>query len=163
MRKFERIRIEKGQACIRDTGITISEIVKKVVHEQTSGQVLSEYPMLDSNDVEEAMAYAVSDLIETVAMWRNTGLGPLSTLAGFSKIFADNLDITEEQEKQFNAIMYRSSRQAVAAWWNFSGWVYKTYRVENDYYHAETIDSIVKEVLRELPEYAPIAKVVWDI
>jgi uncharacterized protein (DUF433 family) len=163
MRKFERIRVEKGQAYIRDTNITVSEIVKKVVHEQTSAQVLSEYPLLDSDDIEEVMAYAVSDLIETVAMWRNTGLGPVSTLAGFSKIFADNSDITEEQKKQFNAIMYRSSRQAVAAWWNFSSWVYETYRDEKDYYHQTSIDSLVKEVLQELPEYDPTAQVIWNV
>ena len=88
MRKFERIRIEKGQAYIRDTGISVSEIVKKVVYERPSSDVLDDYPDLTIDDVEEVLNYAIGDLIENIAAWRNEGLMPLSTVSGYSELLA---------------------------------------------------------------------------
>jgi len=163
MRKFERIRVEKGQAYIRDTGITVSEIVKKVVYEKASDKVLSEYPTIETHDIEEALAYAVGDLIETVAIWRNEGLGPLTSVKGYSKLLLEYLDLTQDQKRQFTETIFRSSHQAIAKWQNFSSWVYKTYRPENDQYQSFSVTSIVQDVLRELPEYDPVAQVKWDI
>ncbi|MEO8610732.1 MAG: DUF433 domain-containing protein [Chloroflexota bacterium] len=163
MREFERIRIEKGQAYIRDTGITVSEIVKKVIYQQSSSMLLVEYPTLDANDVEEAMAYAVSDVIETIAIWRNEGLTPLSLIDGYSELLLHDSQYTQEQKQQFNSTIYRSARHAVARWWNFTEWVYKTYRLDSEHYQAFLIDAIVQDVLRELPRYDPSAKVKWDV
>jgi uncharacterized protein (DUF433 family) len=66
IRSFERIRLVKGQAFIRDTDITVSEIVKQVVYEKAAHDVLEKYPALTLEDIQETLEYAVYDLVETI-------------------------------------------------------------------------------------------------
>jgi len=169
MREFERITIDpqvnNGMACIRDTGITISEVVKKAVYEKSSAQVLVEYPQLTQKDIQETLEYAISDLIETIAIWKNEGLTPIITIQGYSELLLgvpSNIELTEEQKRQFLETTFHNSRRAASRWWNFSNWVYKTYRPQTVYWQPFSIALIVKQVLQTLPSYEPNAEVKID-
>ena len=59
---FERItfdpKIMGGRACIRGMRIPVSVIVGQLAHGATREEVLSDYPDLDLEDVQQALAYA---------------------------------------------------------------------------------------------------------
>ncbi|HEX2906728.1 MAG TPA: DUF433 domain-containing protein [Phototrophicaceae bacterium] len=114
MRQFDRITfdvtINSGQASIRDTGITVSEIVQKLVHEKTTAEVLAEYPGLEAEDVEEALAYAVKDLMDAVAAWRHETHRPLTYVTGYSEFVQRGLG-TEEQRKIYLNIVAQKSQE----------------------------------------------------
>jgi uncharacterized protein (DUF433 family) len=59
---FDRItfnpRIMAGQACIRGMRIPLSLIVNLVAHGQDAGQIITEYPDLEPEDIRQALEYA---------------------------------------------------------------------------------------------------------
>jgi len=59
---FERItfdpRILGGRACIRGMRIPVAVIVGQIAHHATWDEVLADYPDLEREDIEEALAYA---------------------------------------------------------------------------------------------------------
>ena len=71
--RFDRItpqRADKpGQAFIRDTNITVSEVVKLVVGGKRVDEVLAQYDDLEIEDVHQALAFSVDDLRHTVDRW----------------------------------------------------------------------------------------------
>lgn len=62
LKNFERItfdpRVMAGQACIRGMRITVSLIVNLVAHGKAIAEILAEYPDLEADDVQQALAYA---------------------------------------------------------------------------------------------------------
>lgn len=60
--KFDRItfdpQIMGGRACIRGMRIPVSVIVKQIAHGATVEDVLTDYPVLQRADVEQALQYA---------------------------------------------------------------------------------------------------------
>jgi uncharacterized protein (DUF433 family) len=59
---FDRItfdpRIIGGRACIRGMRIPVSVVVGQIAYGATADEVLTEYPDLEQEDVEQALAYA---------------------------------------------------------------------------------------------------------
>ena len=59
---FERITFDQeimgGRACIRGMRIPVSVIVGQLAHGARMGEVLSEYPDLEPEDVQQALQYA---------------------------------------------------------------------------------------------------------
>ena len=59
---FDRISFDPeimgGRACIRGMRIPVSVIVGQIAHGATVEEVLSDYPDLESEDVQQAMEYA---------------------------------------------------------------------------------------------------------
>lgn len=59
---FDRItfdpKIMGGRACIRGMRITVSLVVNLVANGMTTGEILREYPDLDSEDVRQSLSYA---------------------------------------------------------------------------------------------------------
>ena len=59
---FERITFEKdklaGQACIRGLRIPVYLIVSKVAYGESAEQILSDYPDLEPEDIQQALQYA---------------------------------------------------------------------------------------------------------
>ncbi len=49
----------RGLPCIRDTRVTVSAVLGQLATGRTVGQVLTDYPYLDSEDILAALAYAV--------------------------------------------------------------------------------------------------------
>ena len=60
---FERITFDSqimgGRACIRGMRIPVSVIVGQIAHGATVEDVLDDYPDLEPEDIQQALAYAV--------------------------------------------------------------------------------------------------------
>ncbi len=67
---FDRITFDTGvmggRACIRGMRITVSLIVNLVANGMTVEDILKEYPVLEAEDVREALQYAASLATEEV-------------------------------------------------------------------------------------------------
>lgn len=61
MTHFDRITFDHaiigGRACIRGMRIPVSVIVKQIAHGATREEVLSDYPDLESDDIQQALEY----------------------------------------------------------------------------------------------------------
>ena len=59
---FDRITFDSnimgGRACIRGMRIPVSVIVGQIAHGATWGEILGEYPDLESEDIQQAIEYA---------------------------------------------------------------------------------------------------------
>jgi uncharacterized protein (DUF433 family) len=59
---FNRITFDPhimgGQACIRGMRIPVSLILNLLAHGQERNQILAEYPDLEAEDIQQALAYA---------------------------------------------------------------------------------------------------------
>lgn len=62
MKEFKRITFDKavmgGRACIRGMRIPVSLIVNLVANGMSVEEIIKEYPLLDAEDVKEALHYA---------------------------------------------------------------------------------------------------------
>jgi len=62
METFDRImfdpQIMGGRACIRGMRIPVSVIVGQIAHGATMDEILADYPDLEPEDVQQALAYA---------------------------------------------------------------------------------------------------------
>jgi len=63
MEQFERIshdiRIMGGKACIAGTRVTVGMILMQISEGMAIEEILAEYPYLTSEDISEALRYAV--------------------------------------------------------------------------------------------------------
>ena len=63
MEQFERIshdsNIMGGKACIKGTRVTVGMILAQISEGVTSEDLLKSYPYLSSQDIEQALKYAV--------------------------------------------------------------------------------------------------------
>lgn len=62
MRRFDRITFNNeilgGRACIRGMRIPVSVIVKQFAHGATREEILTDYPDLEAEDIQQALEYA---------------------------------------------------------------------------------------------------------
>ena len=97
MREFDRITVDpniaNGLPCIRDTGITVSEVVKKVTYEKTMDEVLDLYPMLEYEDLVDALAYQVERLRGFVSGIAADFRSPLATIEGAAPLLQMTLTV----------------------------------------------------------------------
>jgi uncharacterized protein (DUF433 family) len=163
MRNFEHIHLVKGEAFIRDTGITVSEIVKRIVYENATQDMLKEYPNLTMEDIQEALEFAVYDLIETIGIWRNEGLTPLTGVEAYSGLLVEDKELTQEQTQLFLQTVFRNSRRAIATWWNFTAWVHETYKPQPDFRQHMPVASLIQDILSQLPRYEPTAHAEFEL
>lgn len=67
---FDRITFNPdilgGKACIREMRISVSLIVNLVANGMTTAEILTEYPDLEAEDVQQALRYAAWTTEETV-------------------------------------------------------------------------------------------------
>ena len=64
MNPFERItfdpKVMGGRACIRGLRITVSLVVNLMANGMSPDQILVEYPDLEAEDIQQALAYAAA-------------------------------------------------------------------------------------------------------
>ncbi len=67
---FDRITFNPdilgGKACIRGMRISVSLIVNLVANGMTTAEILTEYPDLETEDIQQALRYAAWTIEETV-------------------------------------------------------------------------------------------------
>lgn len=60
--RFDRITFDReimgGRACIRGMRITVALIVNQIAHGATVSELLEEYPVLEEEDIQQALEYA---------------------------------------------------------------------------------------------------------
>lgn len=120
MSKFERIVREPlvmgGQARIRDTGITVNEIVRLSLDGASQAEILQQFPQLEAEDVHEALGFAMDDTIHAIAINRSAAFEPLTTIVNYGQlalgktplqILKDGVsqDKTDETSKAFKQIL----------------------------------------------------------
>lgn len=61
-KSFSRITFDPevmgGKACIRGMRLTVSTLVSLIAADRSRGEILSAYPYLENEDIEQALAYA---------------------------------------------------------------------------------------------------------
>ena len=77
MANFDRITHDPnhmvGQACIRGLPITVSDVVRPLASgEKSVADVLALYPALELEDVHQALAWAVTDVVATIGYFSYT-------------------------------------------------------------------------------------------
>lgn len=64
MEHFDRITFDEnvlgGRACLRGIRISVSLVVNHVANGMTSSEILSDYPDLELEDIQQALAYAAA-------------------------------------------------------------------------------------------------------
>jgi len=53
-----RAGVRSGQPCIRDTRITVQEVLRRLASGATEDQILNDYPYLERDDFRAVFAYA---------------------------------------------------------------------------------------------------------
>jgi uncharacterized protein (DUF433 family) len=66
MKTFDRITIDparlNGQPCIRDLRLTVRRVLEALATYADRAEVKREYPELEDEDIEQALAYAAANL-----------------------------------------------------------------------------------------------------
>lgn len=119
--KFERItgEIKQGLAYIRDTGITVSQVVSAVSQGDSTAAVLKAYPGLEVEDVIQALGYAVSDMLETTAVLAHDARKPLSIILGYAGILTE-AGISDTERISFAGEILSQAEHGAAAWGDLS-------------------------------------------
>jgi uncharacterized protein (DUF433 family) len=90
MSKFERIVREPlvmgGQARIRDTGITVNEIVRLSLDGASQAEILQKFPMLEAEDVHEALGWQAQDITSLLRESLHDNRSSLASIQGFSDV-----------------------------------------------------------------------------
>lgn len=107
MRTFERIRVENGLAYIRDTGISVSELIGFLSEDKSIEDALIAYSDLDIEDVRQAFVYqlndsseALRDIKEKVANTLHDIRVPLTSVRGYAELLRYP-DIREQHLEEY--------------------------------------------------------------
>jgi uncharacterized protein (DUF433 family) len=70
MKTFDRITIDparlSGQPCIRDLRITVKRVLEALATYPDRAELKREYPELEDQDIEQALAYAAASLEDKI-------------------------------------------------------------------------------------------------
>lgn len=158
MSKFKRIVREAlvmgGQARIRDTGITVNEIVRLSLDGKSQAEILEDFPQLEAEDVHQALGYVIDDTVTTVKYSANDGLTPLTVIQSFIGLILSNntylsehndfKEPSEEQKHQFLEVVFTNAEKARFVW-------QKLYdRIQLNFNRAELFARSIKGILSPL-------------
>jgi uncharacterized protein (DUF433 family) len=151
MRKFERIRVENGQAYIRDTGITVSQLASQFSSNQSNEQILTFYSNLQKEDLLEVIGYIVTDLLETIAYARNDGLSPLSSIHSAATLILDPQNQSNlELMSTVKPLLVQKAIEAMFIWYELSDWSKINYEESNQSFQGISLSIVKEEVLHGL-------------
>lgn len=136
---FSRIAQDKdkfgGLPYIVDTNITVQQITMRSMAGLSIEVILKELPILDINDIHQALAFALHDMRQAVSYWKHDGMTPLTQVKGYSEILVGKTDfddlstIPEEQKQQWMSIIHTSSQRGIAHWQQLNHWLSATYSI----------------------------------
>ncbi len=70
--QLERITIQAGKCggrpCIRGLRIRVSDVLELLAHGASVGEILSDYPELEANDIAAALHYAAAQLDHAIVL-----------------------------------------------------------------------------------------------
>jgi uncharacterized protein (DUF433 family) len=151
MKEFERIRVEKGQAYIRDTGITISYLANLISSDQALTEIISSHPDLQMEDLLEVIGYIVNDLLETIAYARNDGISALSTIINATTLIAESTDKHHNEFVESSGqLLVQNAIKGVHVWYQLSSWAQLSYTNPYTVPQKTPFATIVANVLHSL-------------
>ena len=94
-----------GQPYINNTNITVNQIISKSMQGKSIEEIQQQFPQLDIEDIHQALAYSLQEIVTGVAYWRHDGMTPLTQIKGYSEILVgktefDDLDTIPDDQKQ---------------------------------------------------------------
>jgi uncharacterized protein (DUF433 family) len=87
-----------GLPCIRDTGITVAEVVSQLTAGKPVSTLLAEYSLLDVEDVLQALVFAVQSLLDGITWAKTEGLQPLNLVLNTGYTLSETLQNPEDRE-----------------------------------------------------------------
>ncbi|HLU11003.1 MAG TPA: DUF433 domain-containing protein [Oceanobacillus sp.] len=114
-----------GTPCIRDTGITVSEVVSQIMAGKPIETLLAEVGVLDAEDVFQALVFAIQNLLDAIAWAKSEGLHPLNILlnAGYSLATS----ITNPDDKDIASLIAPNVEQTMTVLRQLNEWAKATY------------------------------------
>jgi uncharacterized protein (DUF433 family) len=104
MSKFESIVREPlvmgGQARIRDTGITVNEIVRLSLAGLSQTEILQKFPVLEAEDVHEALGYAMKDTLRAFADAKSEIGESITPIIQFNEIALGQVQLPPQHDKK---------------------------------------------------------------
>lgn len=165
---FDRIvrqpMVNGGLACIRDTGVTVSEVVQLALSGHDQAEILMKYPQLDTQDIHQALAYSISDTLNTLVYWKHEGIKYLSTARGYSEMLADQApfinadEISEEERKEWLMQVFNYSRIAISQWQQLRDATFRRYSRETLHLKATPVTELAEKLATALEEETPNVK-----
>ncbi|MEQ8673521.1 MAG: DUF433 domain-containing protein [Aggregatilineales bacterium] len=179
MNHFERITTQSsepfGLPTIRDTGITVSDVVRPIVSGEKSVQaVLDAYPTLELEDVHQALAFAVSDLTLQLSQVDHDVTDSLTPVRTYSKgmntpQLKEHFLKTLGLEKIFDLIFRQStnarSYMLISLTWarlSYTQWLWQ------DEIKKFTLHELIEQIKHQFEyehwrEYAPISYAIDEV
>lgn len=111
--------------CIRDTGITVAEIVSQLTAGKQLNTLLAEYRELDVEDVLAALVFAVQSLIDGITWAKTEGLQPLNLVLNTGYTLAETLKNPED--KEIASLIGPSVEQTIAILRQLNEWAKASY------------------------------------
>jgi uncharacterized protein (DUF433 family) len=128
--------VQGGLACLRDTGITVHEVVQLALAGHDPAEILMKYPQLDTQDIHQALAYAINDMLQALVFWKHEGVKYLSTSRGYSEMLAGQADfisvdeISEQERTEWIMQIFNYSRIAIGKWQQLKDTSFRKYSRE---------------------------------
>jgi uncharacterized protein (DUF433 family) len=165
MAVFDRIThdpaVAGGQARIRDTHITVTELVRLSLSGHSQAAILQAYPALDAEDVHQAVAYGLQDVLACMSYWRHEGLNPLQQIRGYGDLLTgrsrgiDPADLSDTEKQAWLLIMRDASYRGAACWHHLGNRVYSHYRDELPVFAPEPLAVFLQSVRDESNKLEP--------
>jgi uncharacterized protein (DUF433 family) len=122
---FERIgsdpKLFSQIARIRDTGITVSQVVSQLVNGTPVSAVLAQYPQLEMDDIVQALSFAVTSMIEVNAVVAHDARKPLSIILGYAGILTE-AGISEPERIEFSQQIVDQATRSSSIWNEMAEW-----------------------------------------
>lgn len=123
---------ENGEAYIRDTGNSVSEIVSQMTGGKSGADVRKAHPELEADDIEQALVYAVKAFDESLLKWRHEALEGLGLVLSYCEPllageFGPDNPVKEDDKPLFLEIIREGAWRSLDAWDDFLDWYHFTY------------------------------------
>lgn len=133
MEKFDRIVREAlvmgGQARIRDTGITVNEIVRLSLDGKSQAEILAQYPVLEAEDVHQAMGWYMRTFrVLNLSMEMRTPMTAIIGYARLGQILISNKDENIEELQEMLKIIEQNTEYIAELW---DEWVQREREIYN--------------------------------
>jgi uncharacterized protein (DUF433 family) len=114
-----------GNPCIRDTGITVSEVVSQLMDGRPIELLLMESDLLDIEDIFQVLMFAVHQLLEGITWAKSEGLQPLTTVLNTGYTLTESLSSAEDRE--IASLIGPNVEKSIAVLRQLNEWAKATY------------------------------------
>jgi uncharacterized protein (DUF433 family) len=155
---FDRItqdpNVLDGLPTIRDTGITVSELVKALMGGKTADEVLAEQPHLESEDVTQALMRGVRDLLAAMSLVGLDLRNHLTSIQVSGMVHNKKFDdLTAEARTDLIDSIMQSTSDAKERLWDYTlwaEWIYDSSRPTiTEYFERKTLNELVESALKK--------------